>query len=176
MQAKANLICQKCGFQASGPGVEICPKCGAVHAKVQRAIAEQIVARKKVAAERNLSEAIATNMEKDEDLRLAMNFELDPEILRDEEAYPVTHFLSGLCAFLAAFVAVVEVMSLWHFYDWGKAALKSRELLLSMIALSLMAATSVVLLLAISEWLKMGRDVANNTRAMRAYLRRIAGK
>jgi hypothetical protein len=176
MQGATASVCQKCGFQASGPGAEICPKCGVVHAKVQRAMAEQVAARKKFAAERNLSETIANSMEEDENLRLTMNFELDPEISRDEEAYPVTHFLSGFFAFLAVFTALVEVMGLWHFYSWGKALLSTQELLLSMISLSLLAATSVVILLAISEWLKMGRDVANNTRAMRAYLRRIAGK
>jgi hypothetical protein len=39
-------------FQASGPGVEICPKCGVVYAKMQRAMDEQVAARKKLAAER----------------------------------------------------------------------------------------------------------------------------
>jgi hypothetical protein len=34
----------------------------------------------------------------------------------------------------------------------------------------------VVVLLAVAEGLKLGRDVANNTRAMREYLRRMTGR
>jgi hypothetical protein len=35
---------------------------------------------------------------------------------------------------------------------------------------------SVVVLLAIAEGLKLGRDVANNSRAVREYLRRMTGR
>ena len=45
-----------------------------------------------------------------------------------------------------------------------------------MISLVVASVVSVVVLLAIAEGLKMGRDVANHTRAMRAYLRSMAGR
>lgn len=35
---------------------------------------------------------------------------------------------------------------------------------------------SVVVLLAVAEGLKMGRDVANNSQAVREYLRKMAGR
>jgi hypothetical protein len=44
-----------------------------------------------------------------------------------------------------------------------------------MISLVVASVGSVIVLLAI-EGLTMGRDVANNTRAMREYLRRIGGE
>jgi hypothetical protein len=51
-----------------------------------------------------------------------------------------------------------------------------KEILLFMTSLAVASVGSVVLLLAVAEGLKMGRDVANNSRAMREYLRRLAGR
>jgi hypothetical protein len=51
-----------------------------------------------------------------------------------------------------------------------------REMLLFMTSLAVASAGSVVVLLAIAEGLKMGRDVANNSRAMREYLGRMGGR
>jgi uncharacterized Zn finger protein (UPF0148 family) len=170
------LTCQKCGFQTSRSGVEVCPRCGAVYAKMQRAIAEKKAASKRVAAERILSARIAKKMEEDESLRNVLNLDLDPEIARDEQAYPVARFLSGLFAFLAAFTALVEALALAHFYTWATLVFNATDLLLFMTALSVFSVTTVVILLAISEGLKIGRDVASNSRAMREYLRRIAGR
>jgi hypothetical protein len=49
-------------------------------------------------------------------------------------------------------------------------------MLLFMTSLAVASAGTVVLLLAVAEGLKMGRDVANNSRAMREYLRRMVGR
>jgi hypothetical protein len=49
-------------------------------------------------------------------------------------------------------------------------------MLLFMTSLAVASAGSVVVLLAIAEGLKMGRDVANNSRAMREYLGRMGGR
>lgn len=51
-----------------------------------------------------------------------------------------------------------------------------KELLLLMISLVIASVGSVVVLLAVAEGLKLGRDVANNSRAMREYLRGMAGE
>lgn len=76
---------------------------------------------------------------------------------------------------MAVFTAVVEAIGLIYFYHWGKLIFSLGELVLILIILAAFAAGSVVVLLAIAEGLKMGRDVANHVRASRDYLRKIAG-
>jgi hypothetical protein len=143
-------------------------------AKVKRALEEDAAFRRRVAAERSISAIAEKRMEADEQIRSRLSF--DPEYAKDEEAYPVVQFLSGVFAFLAAFTAITEILGLINFYRWGRLFLQSRELLLYTVSLGVASAGSVVVLLAISEALKMGRDVANHTRAMREYLRRFAGR
>lgn len=115
-------------------------------------------------------------MEADEEVRSRLNLGPDPEYVQDEAAYPVIHFLSGVFYFLAVLTGIIETLGLIYFYQWGKLIFSPREMLLFMSSLALVSAGSVVLLLAVAEGLKMGRDVANNTRAMREYLRRMAGR
>lgn len=170
------MKCPKCGFVMQGTGEASCPKCGVVFAKVQRAMAEEVAFNRRVAAERSISATMEKRMAEDEEVRLRLNLDLDPEYARDEEAYPVIHFLSGAFALLAALVGIADILGLVYFYQWGRLIFGSRDLLLFMISLVVVSVISVVLLLAVAEGLKMGRDVANNSRAMREYLRRMAGK
>jgi hypothetical protein len=94
----------------------------------------------------------------------------------DEEAYPIARFLSLVFIYLAIFTAFSEIFGLIYYYQWGKLIFSQRELFLAMFSLAVASAGSVVMLLAISEGLKMGRDAANHARAMREYLRKVAGK
>lgn len=170
------MKCPKCGFGNLEEGAATCPKCGVVFAKLRRVREEEAAFRTRLAAERSLSSELARQLAEDEELRSRLSFDVDREYERDEAAYPVTRLLAGLFAFLALFTAVTEIMGLIQFYQWVKPNLEPRELFLSMISLGVAVATSVGMLLAISEGLRMGRDVANGTRAMRAYLRRMTGK
>jgi hypothetical protein len=72
--------------------------------------------------------------------------------------------------------AISEISGLIYFYQWGNLISGPKEILLFMTSLAVASVGSVVLLLAVAEGLKMGRDVANNSRAMREYLRRLAGR
>jgi uncharacterized Zn finger protein (UPF0148 family) len=168
--------CPKCGFEIQEVGAAACPKCGVVFAKVQRALAEEAAFNRRIAAERSISVALEKQMEADEEVRSRLNLDPDPEYAWDEEAYPAVPVLSGVFTFLALFTAISEISGLIYFYQWGKLIFSAREMLLFMISLAVASAGSVVMLLAIAEGLKMGRDVANNSRAMREYLRRMAGE
>jgi hypothetical protein len=133
---------------------------------------EDAASQRRLAAERSFSAAIEKRMEADEDIR--SRFEPDAEDARDEEAYPMIRFLSLVFIFLAMFTAFSEIIGLVYFYQWGKLIFSQGKLLLFMFSLVVASAGSVVMLLAISEGLKMGRDAANHARAMREYLRRVA--
>lgn len=170
------MECPKCGFEIQEAGLAACPKCGVVFAKVQRALAEEAAFNRRIAAGRSISAVLEKRMEADEEVRSRLNLDPDQEYARDEAAYPVIHFLSGVFTFLAVFTAITEVLGLIYFYQWGKLIFSPREMLLFMTSLAVASAGSVVVLLAVAEGLKMGRDVANNTRAMREYLRRMAGR
>jgi hypothetical protein len=168
--------CPKCSFEIQQAGAAACPKCGVVFAKVQRALAEEAAFNRRVTAERSISVALEKQMEADEAVRSRLNLDPDPEYARDEAAYPVIHFLAGIFTFLAVFTAITEILGLIYFYQWGKLIFSPREMLLFMTSLAVASAGSVVVLLAVAEGLKLGRDVANNSRAMREYLRRVAGR
>jgi hypothetical protein len=168
--------CPKCNFEIREGGAAACPKCGVVFAKVQRALAEEAAFNRRVTAERTISVALEKQMEADEAVHSRLNLGPDPEYARDDAAYPAIHFLSGVFTFLAAFTALIEGLGLIYFYQWGKLIFSPGEMLLFMTSLVVASAGSVVVLLAIAEGLKMGRDVANNSRAMREYLRRVAGR
>jgi hypothetical protein len=176
MQTGGFVKCPKCNFEIQQAGATACPKCGVVFAKVQRALAEEAAFNRRISAERSISVALEKQMAADEEVHSRLNLGPDPEYARDEAAYPVIHFLSGVFTFLALFTAITETIGLIYFYQWGKLIFGPREMLLFMTSLAVASAGSVVLLLAIAEGLKMGRDVANNTRAMREYLRRLAGR
>ncbi|MBE0597107.1 MAG: zinc ribbon domain-containing protein [Desulfuromonadales bacterium] len=167
------MKCLKCGFEIAESGAASCPSCGVVFAKVQRAKKEESDFLRRLAAERGTVDSLQKEMEAAEEIR--SHFELDPEYARDEDAYLITRFLSTLFAFLAIFAAVVEVIGMIQIYQWGRGVLSPRDLLLLMVFLAVASAAFVVALLAVSEGLRMGRDVANHARAMREYLRRGAG-
>jgi hypothetical protein len=168
--------CPKCSFEIQQAGAAACPKCGVVFAKVQRALAEEAAIKRRVAAERSISAVLEKQMEADEEVHSRLNLDPDPEYARDEAAYPVIHLLSAVFYFLAVFTGIIETLGLIYFYQWGKMIFSPGEMLLFMTSLAVASAGSVVFLLAVAEGLKIGRDVANNSRAMREYLRRMVGR
>jgi hypothetical protein len=168
--------CPKCSFEIQQAGAAACPKCGVVFAKVQRALAEEAAFNRRVTAERSISVALEKQMEADEEVHSRLNLGPDPEYARDDAAYPAVPFLSGVFSFLALFTAISEISGLIYFYQWGMLIFSPREMLLFMTSLAVASAGSVVVLLAIAEGLKLGRDVANNSRAMREYLGRMGGR
>lgn len=170
------MKCPKCSFEIGEAGAASCPKCGVVFAKVQKALADEAAYKRRIASERSISAALEKQMEEDEEVRSRLGLDPDMEMMKDEEAYPVIRFLSGLFILLAVIAAVAGILGLFDFYRWAKMSLGPRELVLSMLLLAAAVVGSVVVLLAVAEGLKMGRDVANNTRAMREYLRRMAGR
>ena len=170
------MKCPKCSFDIRESGATACPKCGVVFAKVQRALAEEAAFNRRITAERSISAILEKQMEADEEVRSRLNLGPDPEYARDEAAYPVIHFLSAVFYFLTVLTGIIETLGLIYFYQWGKLIFSPGEMLLFMISLAVASAGSVVVLLAVAEGLKMGRDVANNSRAMREYLRRMAGR
>ncbi|ALC16330.1 hypothetical protein DSOUD_1551 [Desulfuromonas soudanensis] len=170
------MRCPKCGFDFQETGAVACPKCGVVFAKVQRVAAAEAAFKQRTAAEISICEGIQKEMERDEKIRFRLSFGPDPEYARDEAAYPVTLYLSGAFAFLAAFTTITEIMGLVHFYQWGKLIFDPREMFFFMFSLAVASAGSVSMLLAISEGLRMARDVANNSRATREYSRMITVK
>ena len=169
------MECLKCGFD-DGSESDSCAKCGVVHAKARQASAQQAEQRRKAAAERAISDLSERRLKADEKISASLNPFHDTQYLLDKDSYPVTEFLSGFFLFMAACTAIIEIMGLVYFYQWGRILFSSQELIFYMISIVVTSAGTVVVLLAISEGLKMGRNVANNTRATREYLRQIAGR
>ena len=170
------MNCPKCGFEIQEIGASACPKCGVVFAKLERTLAERAALEHRMAAERSISAVLEKQMEADENVRSGLGGYSDLESVRDEEAYPLARFLSSAFTFLAALTAMGDLVGLTHFYQWGRAIFAPRDMYLFLASLVIASFGSVIVLLAIAEGLRMGRDVTNHTRAMREYLRKIAVK
>lgn len=163
--------CPKCGFANDQNTLE-CPKCGAIYAKVQQAMAsKQAIRQHETLLNQKIRKEMSDDFPIDETIDL-----WNAESNRDNEAYPVAAALSTFFAFAAAAAGIFCFIGALQF--WGLLTHMSfftdRDKIFLLVAIVFANAISVGTLLAISAALSLGRDIANNSRASREYLLKLA--
>jgi hypothetical protein len=146
--------CPKCGFK-NEPTTPECLKCGMIFAKVEQARASERDALSRELAINRKIERVLGNAHLDEGLYFQ-----EKEIIRDRESYPFIEFLINFFLFAAALVGISCIVGAIHFWDF----LTQLSFFSSQGRFFLIAA--IILSDAISAALVLGRDIANNTRAM----------
>lgn len=164
-------VCPKCGFKNEQDTPE-CPKCGVIYAKVAQARDNEQAARQQEATiNQKIEKEMGSSYVPDE------NFYLwEHEARQDSDAYPFISGLSTFFAFAAAIFGIGSIAGAIYFWDvltqLSFFSARDKIFLVGVIAFS--DAVSVGTLLAISAALTLGRDIANNTRASREYLLKLA--
>ncbi|OHB32049.1 MAG: hypothetical protein A2X84_12345 [Desulfuromonadaceae bacterium GWC2_58_13] len=165
-------ICGKCGFENDANETVDCPKCGAIYAKVEKAkLNASTVRQQEETISQKIEKEMGSSYVPDENLYL-----WEQEARQDRDAYPFIAGLSTFFVFAALLTGVSCIIGAYHFWDilTQLQFFSDRGKIFLFVAIALTDAVSVGTLLAISATLTLGRDIANNTRASREYLLKLA--
>jgi len=163
--------CMKCNFVSQELDRLDCPKCGAIYSKVEELHRQQSQQRRTV---RQLSEKLEfqLNSEPDEDPFSG----LVDEQWFERDQYPVVGHLSLFFLFLAAFVALGEIAGLFYYYQIMHSLViyRTETLVTLTILMGIGSLVPIAVLVSMSYFLTMNRDMANNANATKEFLRIIA--
>lgn len=165
--------CLKCNFATEETDRIDCPKCGAIYSKVEELHHQKAQHSRSV---RSLSDKLEFELESDaydnsfSDLTEVQWFERDQ--------YPVVGNLAFVFYFLAAFVAIGEVFGLINFYQTmhSLGLYRTEQLITYLALLSFGSLVSIAVIVAFPSLLIMSRDMANDARATKEFLRIIASR
>jgi len=172
--------CLKCNFENPQGNSEACPKCGAVYAKMERLAREALKAKEQAERERVWNDRLEREFDKEESPSYEDSLETYArEARRDQEAYPVISMLSGFFIILAIMVGAVGLIAALNAYNLLQAytqigGVPGQSNVGLFVIMAVSVTTSVAIVLAIAGGLKLGRDIANNTRATREYMHELA--
>ena len=166
------ITCPKCGFKNEKLQATDCPKCGLIYAKFQKAKEEQI---RHMSAEHALRDSLSKAVTEGQDEEPKF---LDFESGKDQSSYPAITYLSwffiGFSGVLGL-VWVVEIKFFWSLLD-SFFQLKGPDKLFITIFFAIFSSLPIAIYLSVGGALKLGKDIADNTRASRSYLAHIANK
>lgn len=170
------IFCPKCGFKNEQPQATDCPKCGLVYAKFHKAKNE---GKNHIAAEQELTNSFRRAMSSE--VEEATDF-IDLETRKDADSYQMLNYLSLFFICFAAILAIftlVEAKYIWGLLNYLSASYKmftTSDKWLIAISVFFIGTMQVALFLAVGGLLRIGKDIADNTRATRNYLLHIARK
>lgn len=162
--------CPKCKHQDNSPEPVSCPKCGVIYAKIEEA------QRTKSVQER-LSQQLENTLRAEEEISSQHTFS-DKEWELDQESYPTVQSLSSffnIFAILTAIAWALGTVQLWSVLGEIPYFTTSGRYTLTIVYL-FSAAMPIALCLALSWALKLGKDIADNTRATRHYMSQLSQK
>lgn len=170
------IACPKCGFKNDLPQAADCPKCGLIYAKFQKTTEDE---RSHLQAERELTNSFRKVMASESE---EPSHFTDFETVKDSDSYRMLDNLSlffiGFAGVLAIFT-IVEAKYIWGLLTYLNASFKmftSADKWLISISVIFVGVMQASLFLAIGGLLRIGKDIADNTRATRNYLLHIARK
>lgn len=170
------IFCPKCGLKNEKPQATDCPKCGLIYAKFQKAQQEEV---HHINAERALNDSLRRAVaSSDEEPPNYIDFELD----RDSRSYPLIENLSlfFLCfASILGLFTVFEIKYVWSLLVELNTSLKifsKSDIWIIVLSVGFLGTLQIAIYLAIGGLLRLGKDIADNTRATRNYLSHIALK
>jgi hypothetical protein len=165
--------CLKCQFVSQETDRRDCPKCGAIYSKVEKLNHDYVQQQRTV---RQLSDKLEFLLDSDPDEYPLSGLADEQWFERDQ--YPIVSYLSLFFLLLAAIVAIGEIAGISYFYRFMSelGVYGTEQLVTQTILLSLGSIVPVALIVAISYLLAMHRDMANDARSTREFLRIIAAK
>lgn len=161
-------VCPKCGHEHQQPA-KACSKCGLIFEKFRQA-------EKFRRQEQDLNNRLADTLTKVES-----NYDqgfYDFESQRDRQSYVGITYLSWfyfIFAGLTAIAWVIQIKYLSYFID-AFLQIKGPEKLVLTLIIAIFSSLPVATYLAIGGALKLGKDIADNTRATRNYLEQLVKK
>ena len=162
--------CPKCGFQNRQPQAASCPKCGVYYSKFRKASEQQ-------KAESKINEELSAAMSFSDSY--PDNLSLDVERHKDKDSYTGIVFLSWFFIAISGLLLVFWIFDMkfiWSLMTYYSDFIRKEDKFFFMIFFGSMASLPIAVYFAIGGALKLGKDIADNTRATRNYLERIAKK
>ena len=163
-------ICPKCKQQDNSAQPVSCPKCGVIYAKFE-------TAQRAKSAEERLNQQLENTLRHEEEISSLYSFS-DRELDLDRESYSTVQSLAGFFNIFAIFTAIAWTLGsvqLWSLLGEVPYFTNSGRYTLTVIYF-LSAAMPIALCLSLSWALKLGKDIADNTRATRHYLSQLSQK
>jgi hypothetical protein len=156
------INCPKCGFKNDQQQATNCPKCGLIYAKFQKTQAHKSI-------EQTLSDSFSNAMpsEYKEESRFA-----DFESQKDQDSYSAIVFLSGFFNIFAGLLGIIWVAGIivfWSFLSSTQYFQGSPKVIVTLF-FAMFSFLPIAMYASISGALKLGKDIADNTRATRNYL------
>jgi len=161
-------VCPKCGHQHLQP-TTACSKCGLIYEKFRQA-------EKHRRQEQELNDRLADTLLKVEDTYDQGFYDFEKQ--KDQQSYVGITYLSWfffIFAGLTGIVWVVQIKYLSNFFDVFLQIKGSEKFVLTLIV-AIFSLLPVATYLAIGSALKIGKDIADNTRATRNYLEQLVKK
>jgi ribosomal protein L37E/uncharacterized membrane protein len=164
------IICPKCGHKNETPHASDCPKCGVIYEKF-RQMQQQRKAEQKLNNE--FESVMMTNTD-------TSGFVYDDfESVKDKDSYASISNLSFyfICIgiILIAFW-IYDLKFIWSVLSAYANFMKTSDKIFIVLAMAVFTSIPIALYFAVGAGLKLGKDIANNTRATRNYIRDIAQK
>ena len=163
--------CLKCQFVSQEVDRLDCPKCGAIYSKVEELHHQRVHQKRTV---RQLSEKLEFQLNSESDEYPFSDLVDEQWFERDQ--YPVVGHLSLFFLFLAAIVAIGEFAGIYNFYQIMKYLdiYRPEQIVTFTILLTIGSLVPVAMIVSFSYFLTMNRDIANETRAAKEFMRIIA--
>ena len=159
--------CPKCGFKNNQPQATSCPKCGIYYAKFE-------TAKEHLNAERSLNAGLKKTLSQADDIYAEEFTDLESD--KDDNSYGGIFYLSWFFIVFSCFLGfiwILEIKYFWSFID-SYQIFKGSDKLLVVLFFAIFSSLPVAIYLAVGGALKLGKDIADNTRATRNYLAHIA--
>ena len=161
-------ICPKCKYQDDSKEPVSCPRCGVIYAKIE-------VAQQTRAAQQRLNMQFENTMRAEEETYSQQAFS-DREWELDQDSYPVAQNLTAFFNIFAIITAVSYIiggMIIWNLLGNTPYITNSGRYSLTVLYV-MSAAFPIAIYLALATVLKLGKDIADNSRATRNYLAQLA--
>lgn len=156
------ITCPKCGFKNNQSQATACPKCGLIYAKFQKVRTHKSI-------EQALSDSFSKAMpsELEEESRFA-----DFESQKDQDSYSAIVFLSGFFNIFAGLLGIIWIAGIVVFWSFLSSTqyLQGFQKIIVTLFFAMFSFLPIAMYASISGALKLGKDIADNTRATRNYL------
>lgn len=158
-------VCPKCGHQHQQP-TTACSKCGLIYEKFRQA-------EKHRQQEQDLNNRLADTLTQVEDTYNQGFYDFESQ--RDRQSYPSITYLSWFFFLFAGLTAIAWIVQILFVSSFIGAFLqvKGPEKLVLVLVVAIFSSLPVAAYLAIGGALKLGKDIADNTRATRNYLEQL---
>lgn len=158
-------VCPKCGHEHQQPA-KACSKCGLIFEKFRQA-------EERRKSEQDLNDRLADTLTQVENTYNQGFYDFESQ--RDRQSYPSITYLSWFFFLFAGLTAIAWIVQIlfFSFFIGAFLQVKGPEKLVLILVVAIFSSLPVAAYLAIGGALKLGKDIADNTRATRNYLEQL---